>query len=144
MGNESIRDGKWYPEAILSDLIHKGGLSAKSVGCDIKDRESRRFFYDKKPFALVAWQQDDFAIVAFAPEIEDETREKIVDAFIEILGYPPFVKYEVFERNENFVCFEWAKKDSHLKMIDITSLPNTKNIHKLTDKYITRKVKNEQ
>lgn len=136
MGQESIRDGKWYPEAILNDLIEVGGLSARRVGCDIVDRASRRFFYDKMPFALVAWQVDNFAIVAFAPEIGNETTESIVDAFIKILGYPPFVRYSVFQNNEDFIVFEWAKKDAHLKMIDIMSLPNTKDIAKLSDKYI--------
>lgn len=138
MSNETLRDGKWYAEAILNDLVEKGGLSAKSVGCDIVDRNARRFFYDKIPFALVGWQKDDFAMVAFAPEMPEPTIEIIVDAFIKIFAYPPFVKYEVFQNNENFIVFEWAKQNSHLKMIDITSLPQTKNIHKLADKYVRR------
>jgi len=135
MGKETIREGKWYAEAILNDLVETGKLSAKSVGCDIVDRAARRFFYDKVPFALVGWQQDSFAMVAFAPEMDNAIIENIVEAFIKIFEYPPFVKYEVFQNSEDFIVFEWAKKDAHLKMIDITALPNTKNIHKLSDKY---------
>jgi len=140
MGQETLRDGKWYAEAILNDLVEVGQLSAKRVGCDIVDRTARRFFYDKVPFALVGWQQDNFAMVAFAPEMEPAMVEEVVEAFIKILQYPPFVKYDVFQNNENFVVFEWAKKDAHLKMIDITALPGTRNIFKLTDKYIVRGV----
>ena len=140
MGNETMRDGKWYAEAILNDLIETGGLSAKSVGSDILDLSATRYFYDKVPFALIAWKKDSHAMVAFAPEMEESVIEKIVEAFIKIFEYPPFVKYELFQRNENFIVFEWEKKDSHLKMIDITALPDTKNIFPLRDKYIKRSI----
>ena len=32
MGKETIREGKWFAEAILNDLVEVGQLSAKSVG----------------------------------------------------------------------------------------------------------------
>ena len=140
MGKETMRDSKWYAEAILNDLIETGGLSAKSVGSDILDLSATRYFYDKIPFALIAWKQDSHAMIAFAPEMEVSIVETIVDAFIKIFDYPPFVKYELFQRNENFIVFEWEKNNSHLKMIDITALPDTKNIFKLKDKYITRSI----
>jgi hypothetical protein len=136
MGKETLRDGKWFPEFILSDLVTTGKLSDRRVGYDIKDRASRRFFYDKKPFALLAWKCDDYAIVAFAPEIPKDDANEIVRAFVRIFGYVPFVAYETFQNNEYFTMYEWAKNDSHLKMIEIMSLPGTRDVQKVGDTYM--------
>lgn len=135
MGRETLKDLKWYPEFILNDLVTTGQLSPKRAGYDITDRAARRFFYDKKPFALLAWKQDDYAIVAFAPEILDEDKEEIVCAFVRVLGYVPFVRYETFQNKEDFAVVEWTRKDSHLKMIEIMQLPHVKNIHKIGEEY---------
>ena len=143
MGKETLRDNKWFPEFILNDLVAHGGLSERRVGYDIKDRTARRFFYDKKPFALLAWKQDKYAIVAFAPEIPPEDIQDVVKAFVMVFGYIPFVVYETFQNNESFTVYEWEKQDSHLKMIEIMSLPNTKNIQKTGDQYLKLLVKEQ-
>jgi len=143
MGNETIRDGKWFPEAILNDLVEMGGLSAKSVGYDIKDLSARRFFYDKVPFALVGWKADSFAIVAFAPEMDKLVVEGIVDAFIKVFGYNPFVSYTIFENNEDFVVYHWDKNSASARMREIFALPKIKNIKDLADIYTIRDLKND-
>jgi hypothetical protein len=97
---ESLKDGVWYPEMILKDLVD-AGISAKTVGYDIVDVTGKRFFYfaddEKIPFAVVAWKQDDYMILAFAQEMPTNITKDIVKAFRKVLGYPPFVQYDSFQ-----------------------------------------------
>jgi hypothetical protein len=135
VGKETVKNGKWYPEFILKDLIDVGGLSAKSIGSDVKDLSGRRFFYDKKPFAIVGWKQDTYAMLAFPADFDSAIRELIVKAFIKVFEYKPFVQYEIFQNNENFIVFEWEKIDPNKKISEILATPGTKNIEEITEKY---------
>jgi hypothetical protein len=131
---ESLKEGVWYPEMIMKDLV-AAGLAPTSLGYDITDVSGRRFFYDRVPFAVVTWKKDDYMILAFANEFPKDKQKEIVKAFRKILEYPPFVQYESFQQNEYFTVFEWAKKDEHDKFITIMALEGVKSLQKIKDEY---------
>jgi len=132
--SESLKDGIWYPEMIMKDLV-QAGLSSDLIGADITDVSGKRFFFDKIPFALVAWKKDECAILAFGKEFEEDNLEKLVIAFSKAMEYLPFVRYETFQHGEVFSVVEWAKQEEELKLIDIMALPASKNIMKIKEKY---------
>lgn len=134
MGKETIRDGKWFPEFIMKDLIDVGGLSAKSLGYDVKDLSGRRFFYDKAPFALVTWKAEAYAMVAFPETFPANELNLIVLAFIQVFGYKPFVKYKIFQQQETFMVFEWEHSNPEKKMTEILATPRTKDIEDIREK----------
>jgi hypothetical protein len=59
----------------------------------------------------------------------------IAKAFVKVIGYRPFVRYETFQNNEYFTMIEWAH-DPHVKIVDIMALPGVRNITKVADLFV--------